>query len=125
MAFALAEASETPLDRLGQLLGVLPHRADGGPVRLSAKQREAAKRIVLGSATADLPPHNHRVPLTLRRVERFGLDLVIPWLQGRLDYVKSQAGGGHYVHPHLDELEPLLQDRKSTRLNSSHVRISY
>src|SRR6266540_3342649 len=105
MAFALAEASETPLDRLGQLLGVLPHRADGGPVRLSAKQREAAKRIVLGSATADLPPHNHRVPLTLRRVERFGLDLVIPWLQGRLDYVKSQAGGGHYVHPHLDELE--------------------
>ena len=109
LALALAEASATPLDRLGQLLGMLGHRADGGPVRLSAKQREAAKRIVLGSATADLPPHNHRVQLALAQVERVGLELVIPWLQARLDYVRSQAAADHYVHPNLEELEPLLR----------------
>jgi hypothetical protein len=96
----LVEASATPLDRLDQLLGILSHRADGGPARLSAKQREAAKRIVLDSATADLPPHN-QVQLALMQVERFGLELVIPWLQARLDYVKSQAAAGHYVHPTL------------------------
>jgi hypothetical protein len=112
LALALVEASATPLDRLGQLLGMLGHRADGGPARLSAKQREAAKRIVLGSATADLPPHNHRVQLALAQVERFGLELVISWLQARLDYVKSQAAASHYVHPHLEELEPLLRTRR-------------
>jgi hypothetical protein len=112
LAFALAEASTAPLDRVGQLLGVLRHRADGGPARLSAKQREAAKRIVLGSATDDLPPHNNRVRLTLEEVERFGLNLVIPWLRGRLEYVKSQAASGHYIHPLLDELQPLLHDRR-------------
>jgi hypothetical protein len=112
LALVLAEASATPLDRLGQLLGALPHRGDGGPARLSAKQREAAKRIVLGSATADLPLHNHRVPLALAQAERFGLDLVIPWLQACLDYVKGQATAGHYIHPHLEELEPLLRARR-------------
>jgi len=112
LALVLAEASATPLDRLGQLLGALRHRADGGPARLSAKQREAAKRIVLGSATADLPPHNHRVQLALAQVERFGLDLVIPWLQARLDHVKRQAAAGHYIHPLPDELEPLLRARR-------------
>ena len=112
LAFALAEASTAPLDSLGQLLGVLRHRADGGPARLSAKQREAAKRIVLGSATDDLPPHNNRVRLTLEHVERFGLNLVIPWLQARLEYVKSQAASGHYIHPLLDELQPLLHARR-------------
>jgi len=112
LALALVEASATPLDRLDQLLGMLGHRADGGPARLSAKQREAAKRIVLGSATTDLPPHNQRVQLALAQVERFGLELVIPWLQARLDYVKSQAAVSHYVHPHLEELEPLLRTRR-------------
>ena len=112
LAFALAEASTAPLDSLGQLLGALRHRADGGPDRLTAKQREAAKRIVLGSATDDLPPHNNRVRLTLEQVERFGLNLVIPWLRARLEYVKSQAAGGHYIHPLLDELQPLLHDRR-------------
>jgi hypothetical protein len=108
LALVLAEASATPLDRLGQLLGMLDHRGDGGPTRLNVKQREAAKRIVLGSATADLPPHNHRVSLTLAQAQRFGLDLVVPWLQARLDYVKRQAAAGHYVHPHLEEMESLL-----------------
>jgi hypothetical protein len=112
LAFALAEASATPLDSLGQLLAALGHRAGGGPARLSAKQRKAAERIVLGSAPADLPPHNHRVQLTLTQVERFGLDLVIPWLQARLAYVKRQAAGGHYIHPLSDELEPLLHARR-------------
>jgi hypothetical protein len=41
------------------------------------------------------------VPLALAQAERFGLDLVIPWLQARLDYVKGQATLGHYIHPHL------------------------
>jgi hypothetical protein len=109
LAFALAKASAAPLDRLGQLLSALSHRADGGPARLSAKQREAAKRLVLSSATDDLPPHNNRVRLTLEQIERFGLNLVIPWLRARLDYVKSQAASGRYIHPLLDELEPLLQ----------------
>lgn len=67
---------------------------------------------MLGSATADLPLHNHRVPLALAQAERFGLDLVIPWLQARLDYVKGQATAGHYIHPHLEELEPLLHARR-------------
>jgi hypothetical protein len=112
LAFALAEASTAPLDSLAQLLGALRHRADGGPARLTAKQREAAKHIVLGSATDDLPPHNNRVRLTLEEAERFGLKLVIPWLRARLGYVKSQAAGGHYIHPLLDELQPLLHDRR-------------
>jgi hypothetical protein len=112
LALVLAEASATPLDRLGQLLGMLGHRGDGGPARLSAKQREAAKRIVLDSATADLPPHNHRVSLTLAQAERFGLDLVVPWLQARLNYVKRQAATGHYVHPHLEGMDSLLHARR-------------
>jgi hypothetical protein len=112
VALVLAEASATPLDRLGQLLAALSHRADGGPARLGAKQRRAAKRIVLGSATADLSPHNHRVQLALTQAERFGLDLAIPWLQARLDHVKRQAAGGHYIHPLPDELEPLLHARR-------------
>jgi hypothetical protein len=111
VAFALTEASATPLDFLDQLLGMRRHRADG-PARLSAKHRKAAKRIVLASATADLLLHHHRVQLTLEEAQHFGLDLVIPWLQARLNYVKSQAGSGHYVYPLPDELEPLLRARR-------------
>jgi hypothetical protein len=110
VAFALTEASATPLDSLDQLLGMLRHHADG-PARLSAKHRKAAKRIVLTSATADLLPYHHRVRLTLEETQRFGLNLAIPWLQARLNYVKSQAGSGHYVYPLPDELEPLLRAR--------------
>jgi hypothetical protein len=40
------------------------------------------------------------------------MPMVIPWLQARLDYVKGQATAGHYIHPHLEELEPLLHARR-------------
>jgi hypothetical protein len=111
VALALTEASETPLELLDQLLGVIRHRANG-KTRLSAKQRETVKRIVLASAAGDLLPHDHRVQLALEEVERFSLDLVIPWLRARLDYAKSQTGSGHYIHHLPDELRPLLHARR-------------
>jgi hypothetical protein len=111
VALALTEASESPLEQLGQLLGVVRHRANG-KTRLNAKQRETVERIVLASATADLLPHDYRLGLTLEEVERFGLDLVLPWLRARLDYAKSQAASHHYIGPLPDKLQPLLHARQ-------------
>jgi hypothetical protein len=82
VALTLTEASETSLELLGQLLGVIRHRADS-KTRLSSKQRQKIKHIVLASAAADLLPHDRRVhlQLTLEGIDRFGFDLVIPWLR--------------------------------------------
>src|SRR3989442_11132979 len=43
---------------------------------------------------------------------------------GALGLQRARLGGGEPVHPDHDLLAR-LEDRKSTRLNSSHVRISY
>jgi hypothetical protein len=110
VALSVTEASDTPLESLGQLLGVFRHRA-GGEARLSAKQRRRVKCIVLASAAGDLLPHDHHVQATLETAERLGLDLVILWLRARLDHVKSQAGRGRYVGLLPDELRPLLHAR--------------
>lgn len=113
VALTLTEASETSLELLGQLLGVIRHRADS-KTRLSSKQRQKIKHIVLASAAADLLPHDRRVhlQLTLEEIDRFGVDLVMPWLRARLDYAKSQIGSGRYVHHLPDELRPPLYARR-------------
>jgi hypothetical protein len=113
VALTLTEASETSLELLGQLLGIIRHRADS-KTRLSSKQRQKVKHIVLASAAADFLPHDRRVhlQLTLEEIDRFGLDLVIPWLRARLDYAKSQIGSGRYIHHLPDELRPLLHARR-------------
>jgi hypothetical protein len=79
---------------------------------LNAKQRGTVERIVLASAVADLLPHDYRLRLTLEEVERFGLDLVLPWLRARLDYAKSQAASHRYIGPLPDKLQPLLHARQ-------------
>jgi hypothetical protein len=113
VALTLTEASETSLELLGQLLSVIRYRADS-KAPLSSKQRQKVKHIVLASAAADFLPHDRRVhlQLTLEVIDRFGFDLVIPWLRARLDYVKSQIGSGRYIHHLPDELQPLLYARR-------------
>src|SRR3989442_10840846 len=51
---------------------------------------------------------------------------------GRLDgfvhaiaYAPADALGGHFLTAPWESVETAFRDRKSTRLNSSHVRISY
>jgi hypothetical protein len=54
----------------------------------------------------------HGLVTRLEEVERFGLDLVLPWLRARLDYAKSQAASHHYIGPLPDKLQPLLHARQ-------------
>jgi hypothetical protein len=120
VALALTEASETPLELLDQLLGLVRHRADG-KLQLSPHQRDTVERMVLATAAGHLLPHDQRLRLTLEEAGHFGMDLVIPWLRARLDYAKSQVGSTGYVGPLPDELQPLLHARR----RRSHSKLEF
>jgi len=51
--------------------------------------------------------------MALEEAERFGLDLVFPWLRARLDHVK-RAGSRRYIYPVPDELQLLVHTRRRT-----------
>jgi hypothetical protein len=123
LALKITESSEAPLDLLDQLLSLVRHRsqADIRPPRLTASQRERVRRIILASAAVDDIPRQHRVQMALKEAERFGLDLVLPWLRARLDHVKRRANG-HYIHPLPDELHPLVYTRRTSAAGRRELR---
>jgi hypothetical protein len=119
----ITESSEAPLELLDQLLSFVRHRSrpDLRPPRLTASQRERVRRIILASAAVDEIPRQDRVQMALQEAERFGLDLVLPWLRARLDYVK-QCGSGHYVYPLPDDLRPLVYTRRAKAAGRRELR---
>lgn len=123
LALEITESSEAPLDLLDQLLSLVRHRsqADTRPPRLTASQRERVRRIILASAAVDDIPRQHRVQMALEEAERFGLDLVLPWLRARLDHVKRRADG-RYIHPLPDELQPLVDTRRISAAGRRELR---
>lgn len=115
LALVITESSEAPLDLLHQLLSLVRHRsqADTPAPRLTASQRKRVRQIILASAEVDEIPHQHRLRMALEEADRFGLDLVLPWLRARLDHVKRRANG-HYIHPLPEELQPLVYTRRTS-----------
>jgi hypothetical protein len=124
LALEITESSEAPLDLLDQLLSLVRHRsqADMRPPRLTVSQRERVRRIMLASAAVDDIPRQHRVQMALEEAERFGLDLVLPWLRARLDHVKRRANGHYYIHPLPDELHPLVYTRRTSAAGRRELR---
>jgi hypothetical protein len=115
LALAITEASEVPLDLLVSLLSSVRHRSRPGARtrRLTSSQRERVRRIVLASAAVDDIQGQHRLQMALEEVERFGLDLVFPWLRARLDHLKRSVTGP-FIYPLPDELQPLVYSGRTS-----------
>src|SRR5690625_5550629 len=77
-----------------------------------------------------LKPENRRKTLELSRnegksVEMFALHLLESYVEGKLEWVEEEEDPEVIIESdRLEDME-LSIDRKSTRLNSSHVAISY
>src|SRR5690606_698612 len=88
--------------------------ADRGVVAL--QERVATLRAVDRGGLQELPPVEDRLGVDLRRAAPGGAD--------RERRVRALAAAA-LAEPAEDRAGDHLRDRKSTRLNSSHVKISY
>lgn len=115
LALQLAEASASPLSALDQLLGKLRHQGEreGTKPALTRTQQTTVKRIVIRSAHEPRLPRNHRVKMALDEAAAFGLDLVLPWMRERLEFIRSGAAA-RYAEPLPDELQLLVHVARNT-----------
>jgi hypothetical protein len=109
-------ATETSPDlaaRLDQLLGVVRLRQrETSRRKFTPKQRAVITRIALASGSADELPRQQGIGLLMEELHRHGIDVVIPWLRERLDYVRKRDKKT-YIHPLPDDLAPLVRARRS------------
>src|SRR5690606_41028997 len=98
------------------------------------QREEWARLCAIDEIKGDLTTPGYSVPLTVEFLKahptlmvdtrNFDSDFSSRWLE-RLDGIESQTDG-LLIHSENSQALSLLQaDRKSTRLNSSHVKISY
>jgi hypothetical protein len=115
LALELTEASLSPLDELDQLLGTLRQQAAvrGSQPRLTRRQTSAVTRIAMAAAHDERSRHDHRLKMTLDEARAFGLDLGLPWLRERLEFIR-QGDTTRFVEPLPDELQPLVHAVRQT-----------
>jgi hypothetical protein len=115
LALELTEASASPLDELDQLLGTLRQQAAARGVkpRLIPRQKSGVTRIVMAAAHEEHLRHDHRLKMALDEARAFGLDLALPWLRERLEFIR-QGTTARFVEPLPDELQPLVHAVRRT-----------
>src|SRR5690606_40821534 len=101
----------------------LPVDADAAPHRCWSDARGSARFAVDAGREVD-PQRAQRPRREGKHPAQASDDLPVQWIAGQFG---DDADNGDYLHagegPKADASQ--LQDRKRTRLNSSHVKISY
>lgn len=123
-ALDITRTLAAPLDSLDTLLRAVRIQVPGGEVPpLTSAQRRRVKGIILDSARVDATPSQHRVRTTLEEAEVLGLDLVLPWVRTRLEFLRSRQDED-YIVPLPDEVRGMVQmRRKSATARRELVRL--
>jgi hypothetical protein len=106
---------DDPLRLLDQLLSLVRHRTGSGArARVTAKQKQAIREIVVETARAEPLPSHQQLAMTLRELEQHRLDVAIDWLLARLEFIKEEEGKRGYLRAPPEEIAPFVVTRRNS-----------